>query len=141
MFLDTSVITEIFVDGRKHHKALDGILNIIENETEGEDDLNYVSIVQLAEVADWCARNRVPAKEGIENVKKLAQIIPLDEDICEASGSIKYSRRQAGTNDFGLIDAIILASARAMNQRLLTLDKHFEGQSDCTVLKPKRDAQ
>ena len=125
------------MQGKKHHQTFGRILDLIENETEEDDDSNYVSMVQLAEVADWCTKNRIPAKHGIENVKKLAQIIPLDEEICEASGAIKSARLQAGADDFGLIDAIILASARSMNQRLLTLDPHFEGESYCTVIKPK----
>lgn len=98
-------------------------------------------MVQLAEVADWCARNSISPKDGIENLKKLAQIIPLDEDICEVSGAIKSARRRAGVDDFGLIDAIILASARSMNQRLLTLDPHFEDESDCILLKLRRDTK
>src|SRR5579875_3721318 len=98
------------------------------------DPLNYVSVIQLAEVSDWCAKNGIPVINGIDSVKQIAQVVQLDEDICEISGALKLEKRRSGSSDFGLIDAIILASARSIGQRLLTLDSHFEGEDDCVIL-------
>lgn len=137
MLLDTSIITEIFIQGKKNrHQTFEQILDVIEKEAGDEDDSSYISMAQLAEIADWCAKNRISPKDGMENLKRIRADHSLDEDICEASVTIK-SRRPAGADDFGLIDAIILASARSVNQRLLTLDRHFEGEPDCIILKQK----
>lgn len=35
---------------------------------------------------------------------------------------------------FGLLDGIILASARSIDQRLMTKDKHFEGIGDIVLI-------
>jgi predicted nucleic acid-binding protein len=94
-------------------------------------------MVQFAEIADWCAKNNILAKETIENAKKLVQIVvPLDEAISESAGFIKIKKRRKGFSDFGLIEAIILASARSVDHKLLSLDRHFMGESDCVVLAP-----
>jgi len=39
-----------------------------------------VLVVQLDELSDCCIANEVPVRERIEEVKSLANIIPLDED-------------------------------------------------------------
>lgn len=132
MFLDTSIIIEIF-RREKESKAFQRILDTIEGNNNAEEP-NYMSIVQLAEISDWCAKNGISTLNGINSAKSLAQILPLDESVCQKSGGIKLAKRKAGDPDFGLIDAIILASARSIDQRLLTLDGHFEGESDCVVL-------
>ena len=97
----------------------------------------FVSVIQIAEVADWSVRNNLPAVEEITAVKEFAQIVPLDEKICEDSARIKKKRRSGGHKDFGLVDALILATARSVNQRLLTIDQHFAGEEDCMVLKSR----
>jgi predicted nucleic acid-binding protein len=138
MFLDTSVIVEVLVHGKDHRRTFQEILEELDSDAEDED-FEYISIIQLAEISDWCTKNSILEKEGIQNAKKLSRIVvPLDENICETAGVIKFERRRAGYSDFGLIDAIILASARSVEQRLLTLDPHFDGERDCIVLKPSR---
>lgn len=132
VFLDTSVIIEIFRREKKS-KSFQRILDTIGGNNNVEEP-NYMSIVQLAEISDWCSKNGIPSSNGINSAKSLAQILPLDESVCQKSGGIKLAKRKAGDPDFGLIDAIILASARSIGQKLLTLDGHFEGENDCAVL-------
>ena len=50
-------------------------------------------VVQLAELSDWCIANKVPVRERIGEVKSLANIIPLDEDICLEGSRLKNERR------------------------------------------------
>jgi len=52
-----------------------------------------VLVVQLAELSDWCIANKVPVRERIGEVKSLANIIPLDEDICLEGSRLKNERR------------------------------------------------
>lgn len=95
----------------------------------------FVSIVQLAELADWAVKNRIPAKERISAIKELAYIVPLDEQICLDAALIKRLRREMGYADFGLLDAIILATARSIGHKVMTLDSDFEGESDCLIIR------
>ena len=130
MFLDTSIIIEIF-QSQKGSNPLSRILDVV---ATSKEESNYISTIQLAEISDWCAKNKIHPRDGINNVKTIAQVVPLDEGICEESGPIKLSMRESGKKSFGLIDSIILASARSVNQRLLTKDRHFKGEDDCIVL-------
>jgi predicted nucleic acid-binding protein len=127
MLLDSSVIVEIFrsPSSSKHFKAI---------MKEIGDEEAFVSIVQLAEIADWAVRNQVPPKDRVTAIKDFARIVPLDEQICLDASTAKHRRREQSYIDFSLLDAIILATARSIGQRVLTFDKDFTRENDCTVL-------
>ncbi len=127
MLLDSGVIIEVFrsTQDSKHFRA---ILRAI------GDEETFVSIIQLAEVADWAQKNKLPAKERVTAIKDFARIVQLEEQICIDASEIKYRRREMGYSDFSLIDGIILATARLIGQRLLTFDGDFAGESDCVLL-------
>jgi predicted nucleic acid-binding protein len=126
VLLDTSVIIEIFRSSAESEffKKIMGEI--------GDEEV-YVSVVQVAEIADWATRNRVPPEKRVEAVKEIARIVPLDQRIC-LEAAVKHQKRRAGYDDFGLIDGIILATARSISQHVLTLDKDFGGEDDCLVV-------
>lgn len=127
MLLDTSTLVEIF---RNLSESA-----VVENiTTKMEDEDAYISMIQVGEIADWAARNETPLEERIEAVKELARIVPLSERICLDAAEIKRERRTAGYKSFGLIDGIILATARSIGQRVLTFDRDFKGEKDCILL-------
>lgn len=130
--LDSSAIVEVF-----RSPITSRNFKMIEKEI-GEEEV-FVSVVQLAEVADWAIRNHVSSKDRIAAIKEFARIVPLNEEICLEAPVIKYRRRELGHTDFGLLDAIVLATARSIGQRVLTFDKDFAGESDCTVLTATPD--
>jgi predicted nucleic acid-binding protein len=127
VLLDTSAVVEIF-----RNPAGSAVLEGITAKMASEEA--YISIIQLAEVADWAERNRAPPEERIDAVKEIARIVPLDERICLDAAKIKRARRKAGFESFGLIDGIILATARSIGQRVLTFDKDFQGEEDCILI-------
>ena len=128
MLLDTSAIIEIFRNPA-------GSLRFEEITKKIGDEEVYVSIVQLAEISDWAFKNKVPAEERIQAVKEIARMVPLDEEICQNAAEIKQRHRKAGRNKFGIIDGIILATARSLGQHVLTLDEDFAGEKDCVIVK------
>ncbi len=127
MLLDTSTIIEIL----RHPKTSDKFKQI--KERIGAEDL-YLLVVQLAELSDWCIENKASPRERVEAVKKLANIVPLDEEVCLEGSKIKGDRRKRGHKDFSLLDGLILATARSLGERLLTFDRDFSGETDCVVL-------
>jgi predicted nucleic acid-binding protein len=131
VLLDTSAIVEIFRGpaGSAHFEKI---------MTEIADEEVYVSTIQLAEIADWATGNKAPPEKRVEAVKEMARMVTLDERICLDAAAIKQRRRKAGHDDFGLIDGIILATARSIGQRVLTLDEDFAGESDCLVISQRR---
>jgi predicted nucleic acid-binding protein len=127
VLLDTSAIVTIFtspVDSNRFEKIMSEI---------GDEDV-YISMVQLAEIATWATRNKAPPEERVEAVKEMARIVPLNQGICLDAAAIKRRRRKAGRNDFGLVDGIVLATARSIGQRVLTIDEDFAGEDDCVVV-------
>jgi len=127
LLLDTSTIIEILI----HPRASERFKKI--KERIGAEEL-YISVVQLAELSDWCIENDSPPSERVVAVKKFANILPLDEETCLEGSSIKADRRKKGYRNFSLLDGLILAAARSLGEKLLTFDKDFEGQTDCIVL-------
>jgi len=127
VLLDTSAIVEIFRSPAEsaHFEKI---------ATEIGDEEVYVSMIQLAEIADWATRNKAPPEERVKAVKEMARIVPLDERICLDAAAIKQRRRKASHDDFGLIEGIVLATARSIGQRVLTLDEDFAGENDCLVI-------
>jgi predicted nucleic acid-binding protein len=128
MLLDTSTLIEI-----SRHNANSKLFQRV-NQVISEEEL-FVSMVQLAEIADWSLRNDLSVSEELSAVKEFAQVIPLDEAICKEAAVIKKKRRSQGNSDFGLIDALILSTARSITEKILTFDSHFSGEKDCIVLE------
>ncbi len=125
MLLDTSTLISIFTSKKTAERILKEV---------GDSQL-YVSQVQLAELADWATKFGAPATERIEAVEQMASVAPLTKEICLEAAEIKLSRRKKGHARFGIIDGIILATARSLGQSLLTFDTDFVGEEDCIVLR------
>jgi len=128
VLLDTSALVALFTSKR----AADRIAK------EAGDSEFYVSCVELAELADWATRSGVPAAERLDAVEQMASVVPLTKDICLEAAEIKSARRKEGVSTFGIIDGIILSTARSLGQSLLTFDADFEGEEDCVVLRQSR---
>ena len=125
MLLDTSALVATFTS----KKAAERI------DKEVGDAQLYVSQVQLAELADWATRSGAPAAERVEAVEQMASVAPLTRGVCLEAAAIKLTKRREGVSSFGIIDGIVLATARSLGQKLLTLDTDFAGEEDCLVLR------
>ncbi len=86
MLVDSSIVVELF----RHKRTSKFFRDIMKRLGE---QLLFVSLIELAEVADWCLRNSIPPEGRITAITEFAQIIPLDEAICKQS----YSFRQGPT--------------------------------------------
>jgi len=125
VLLDTSAWVALFTS----KKAADRIEKKV-----GNAEL-YVSCVQLAELADWALRFGVPAAERLNAVEQMANVIPLTREICLEAAAIKSTKRKEEASSFGIVDGIILSTARSLGQNLLTFDAEFAGEEDCVVLR------
>jgi predicted nucleic acid-binding protein len=128
MFLDTSIVVEIFRGG-ENTKTFQDIYEMV------KEELLFISVIQIGEISDWCLKNGIDPTERVSQLKHIVNIIPLSEKICLEGSRIKYNNRRKGITSFSLIDGIILASARSVNQKLLTKDTDFEKANDAVVLE------
>ena len=127
MFLDTSIIIEILA-GRKGSTVKEEVFAAI-----GASPL-YFSAVQFAEIADICMNNGEDAEKRIRQVKDIVSVTSLDDNICLQAAAIKLHMRKKGCNKFSLVDGIVLASARSVGEKLLTLDTDFRMAKDAFVM-------
>jgi predicted nucleic acid-binding protein len=127
MFLGTSIIIEIFRNDKNSKKFQDLYTYI-------KDEPLFISMIQIGELADWCLKNNIDPEKRITKLKQILNVIPLNEKICYDAAQLKYSIRKKGMTKFGLLDGIVLASARSINQRLLTTDSDFRKLSDAIVI-------
>lgn len=130
MFIDTNILISLFIgDGRKD------IVKEILTHIKGRP--LFCSILQLSEIADWCIKENASISEAMSNVKKVVQVIDLNENICIEGAKIKYARRNAGYKNFPLIDGLIAASAKSIGQELLTADEDLEGLTSVIYISKK----
>jgi predicted nucleic acid-binding protein len=127
MFLDTSIIIEIFRT-KKKSKKFEEIYSYI------KDEPLFISVIQLGEISDWCLKNKINPKNRIDKLKGILNIIPLSEKICLAGSRLKYEMRKQRLTKFSLFDGIILASAQSINQKLLTTDQDFKKAKEAILL-------
>jgi len=128
MFLDTSILIEIFRNDQKTRTFQEIYKHI-------KDEPLFISLIQIGEISDWCLKNNIDPEKRITKLKQILNVIPLNEKICYEAAHIKYKIRKKGVAKFGLLDGIVLASARSINQRLLTTDSDFRTISDAVVVR------
>jgi predicted nucleic acid-binding protein len=126
MFLDTTIIVELM---RGEGQRVKNILAHIENE------LLFISIIQLGEVNDWCLANCSDTPKRIAQLKEIVNVIPLNEAICIEASELKHKFRSQKIVKFSLMDGIILASARYIGQKLLTSDTDFRKADDAIMIQ------
>ena len=127
MFLDTSIIIEILRSDKRSKRFLE-IFEHIENE------VLFISMIQLGEISDWCLNNKIKPDDRIKKIRSIVNVIPLTEEICLKGSTIKYDMRKKGLSRFSLIDGIVIASARIVNQNLLTADSDFRKIKEAIII-------
>lgn len=132
MFLDSTVVIEILQEDIESKRFKEIFKHI-------EDEPLFISVVQIGEIADWCLREKLIAEEFIQDAKEFVNIIPLSDEIGIEGSKIKFNMRKKGIKKFSLIDGIILASAKSINQKLLTTDSDFRKDKDAIVISAKKN--
>jgi predicted nucleic acid-binding protein len=94
-----------------------------------------MSVIQVAELSDWCLKNSIRPEHMMGQLKKIVGTMPLNERLCMEGSRIKSEMRVKGSKSFSLMDGLILESARSVNQELLTLDRDFAKADGVVVLR------
>ncbi|MCX9081427.1 MAG: type II toxin-antitoxin system VapC family toxin [Candidatus Methanoperedens sp.] len=124
MLLDSFAWMEYFMGTRKGEKVKRSI----------DDDIQlYTSPIVIAEIYSKSLRTDDNAQERTDFIMKRCAIVVLDEKIAIEAAKI-HAENKIKTSDFGLPDAIILASARSRNMKVVTGDPHFKNFKDAVML-------
>ncbi len=63
----------------------------------------------------------------------LDSVVSLEEELARVAGEISFARKQQ-VQGWGMVDSIILATARRSGSRIFTGDPHFKDLVEETVL-------
>ncbi len=116
--IDTSIVIDLFLN-IEGSREFDRIMDKIEDE-----DL-FISLIQIGELADWCYRNKINTSEAMDFIKRISEVLSIEEDIVLDASRLKHVARSEGRSKFSLIDGIILSTARKYSEQLLTRDHDF----------------
>ena len=99
------------------------------NDVLESDERCFTSVQSLAELSDLFHQNRLKIDMKWESVQQFIKIKKTDslkvtEEIAEKAGKIKAEEREEKP-DFGLADAVILATARTQNLKLVSGEPHL----------------
>ncbi len=124
MFLDSFAWMEYFMGTLKGEKVKRSV----------DDDLQlYTSPIVIAEIYSKSLRTDGKAEERKDFILKRCAIVLLDENIAVEAAKI-HAEIKVKTPDFGLSDALMLASARSRKIKVLTGDPHFKNFDDAIML-------
>lgn len=94
---------------------------------DGETELLTPAIV-IAELSDKYRRSGLSEaweKQRLPFIGVKSTIVPIDQTIANLAGKIKLEKRK-DFSDFGLGDALVLATAKELSSQLLTGDRHLK---------------
>lgn len=88
----------------------------------------FTSAISIAELSEWIEKEKLDRQKKLFEIKNLSTILEVDQEILELAGMLKVKKRETEKN-FGMIDAIILATAKQYHLKIVTGDKHFAGEN------------
>lgn len=113
VLIDSWAWIEYFKDGKCAKKATSSI--------ESEEEA-FVSTINLLEVYMWVAKfySEAIAAEKIVFIEKRCYVIPLEGDIAISAARLKLKHK------LGIADAVVLATARKLDAKIVTGDPDFK---------------
>jgi predicted nucleic acid-binding protein len=90
--------------------------------------------IVVAELVDKYERERIDPKERLGFIRAKSSVSPLDDAIAETAGSISAERRSK-VRGWGLVDSVVLATARSMGAKVVTGDEHFRDLDEAIMIK------
>jgi predicted nucleic acid-binding protein len=105
----------------------------VSNLIDGNDEI-FTCALTIAEIVSKAARKGKDVKSIYDILTSNSKIINADEELSFQAGLIHCEMRKT-LKDFGLTDAYILATARKLEAKVLTGDKHFKDVKEAVLIK------
>ena len=94
----------------------------------------YTCAITVGEVISKVAREGMDVEAAFGLLLSNSQVVNVDEELSLQAGLLHCEMRR-NLKDFGLADAYVLATARALKAKILTGDLHFKNVKDAVLLK------
>lgn len=123
LLLDTSAWIEFFIKSKQGEKVRSYL------KTEN----CYTSIVNIAEISNWAAKQKLDGRELVSYIIELTQVLNLTMKIAFLAGELNFQRKKFVKN-WGLVDSVILSTAQIYNLKILTKDSQFKNLPNVELL-------
>jgi len=87
----------------------------------------------IAEFADKYVREKLNPSDRLAFIKNRSTVAILDYQIAEIAGRLSAERRKK-VKGWGLVDSIVLATARSQKSKVVTGDDHFRDLKDEVIM-------
>ncbi|MCS4542486.1 MAG: PIN domain-containing protein [Euryarchaeota archaeon] len=123
MFFDSNAIIEHFLGSKRGEKVKEKL----------KTESCFISEISLAEIALWCCREKEDVTRRFKEIREIVEILDLNEEMYKVGAKIAFEMKKKDKS-FGLMDGLILTSARSIKQKLMTKDKHFKQLEDVELI-------
>lgn len=124
MLLDTWALIE-YLQASPHGKQVKEILAGVQPS---------IAVPTLAELVSWAHREGQDAEPYVETTRTTARVLPFTEEVSTLAGRTHFKLKKE-TPGFGMVDAMIYATALAYGEELVTGDPHFRGKPHVRFLE------
>lgn len=121
--LDTSAWIELFIRGPNWHR--------VEEVLKGDEC--YTSILSVAEVANWAAKQNINPSIPIDIMEATTTMLDLDSQTARLAGLINFERKKL-VKKWGMLDSLIFATAMSHGLKVLAKDSDFHGLAGVEII-------
>jgi predicted nucleic acid-binding protein len=121
--MDTFAWIEYFAGSEKGERA--------KGHVEGGEAITPTIVI--AEFTDKYTREKMNPKERLKFMRTKSTIVALDDEIAEMAGKISAERRPK-VKGWGLVDSVVLATARVRGVKVVTGDEHFKDLDEAIMI-------
>ncbi len=100
-----------------------------------ETEAPQTAMPTISELYSWAQKNGKDPHVILKIVRSGSQLMEFTNGIAELAGQIHHENK-GQAKGFGMVDAMIYATAIANGLKVLTGDPHFEGKRDVIYIGP-----
>ena len=90
------------------------------------------SVISIAELSEKYLKEGKDFQERLDFIISQTKIINLDSNLAKVAGRLNFENKKK-IKDFGMADAIILATAGLVNGKVVTGDEHFKNLNSIMI--------
>ena len=105
----------------------------VKNILESDENEAYTSVISIAEISSRLKRENEDFELAYSEILKLSKVYSISNELAKESGMLHAETRKS-IKDFGMVDSIILATARKLGAKVVTGDPHFKGFKEAILI-------